>query len=55
MNHGHRPTHGNRAKPKNAHAQMCAGDEVEFLVPRRVAALFRADDVSSMLLCPPSI
>ena len=21
MNHGHRPTHGNRVKPKNAHAQ----------------------------------
>ena len=30
-----------RDKKEARKAQMCAGDELEFLLPRRVAALFR--------------
>ena len=29
-------------KMRSKKAQMCAGDELDFLLPRRVAALFRA-------------
>ena len=29
-------------KRRSKKAQMCAGDELDFLLPRRVAALFRA-------------
>lgn len=44
MNQGHRSADGNRGKPKDRRRHMCARDELEFLVPLRVAALFRADD-----------
>ena len=30
-----------RDKKASSKAQMCAGDELDFLLPRRVAALFR--------------
>jgi len=44
MNKGHRSTDGNRDNPEVTRPQMCARDELDFLVPRRIAALIRADN-----------